>query len=446
MSAWVLFHPLDVVTFRDGRPFTTGMTATAHTTLPRPTSTGGALRAVFGVNPLRIAGPVLVRTGGPRARVLLPAPADLVVDDGVPRRLCSPGSSESSESPGPPGSPGDAGGLGRRAGGPSGVDTGAEPFLPAGVASDLDFRPTGPHGPGGARSTVSGEFPESGERAGSGEFPAVGPGRFEFLAGTGEPSGAYLPADVISRYLDGDSSRALEHLEASGASAAEASGAGARQREPLVRESRLGIARHARSSRDGAGRTTLPGFLYQADFWRPSESGYGNTAGSAGVAFGCRVWFDSAVPPSASTMVRLGGEARQAAVTVVPEGAGTGLPALPTAPRRFPGGRVLLYLATPAVFRDGWLPEIPNGAKLRGACTLGPEVITGLDGGTRRARPLRWAVAAGSVYFLEFDDPARAELFARQTHGQCLPQALDRGHPTDWMRTVGFGLCLVGRW
>ncbi|WP_131765447.1 type III-B CRISPR module-associated Cmr3 family protein [Candidatus Protofrankia californiensis] len=388
-SAWVLFHPLDVVTFRDGRPFTTGMTATAHTTLPRPTSTGGALRTVFGSNPLRITGPVLVRTGGPRARVLLPAPADLVVDDRVPRRL------RLHEHPG--------------------EDAGADLFLPAGVESDLDFR-------------------------------AAEPGGLGFLTGAGEPSGAYLSSEALTGYLDGDPSRALEHLEASaaGTSAAGTSSAGGRRQEPLVRESRLGIARHARSSRDGAGRTTLPGFLYQADFWRPSETGDGNATGSAGVAFGCRVWFRSAVPEPVVTVVRLGGEARQAAVTVVSGGAG--LPALPKAPERFPDGRVLLYLATPAVFRDGWLPELPDGARLRGACTLGPEVITGIDGDSQRGRPLRWAVAAGSVYFLEFDDPAEAEVFARKAHGECLPQMQDRTGPKNWMRTVGFGLCLVGRW
>ncbi len=413
-SAWVLFHPLDVVTFRDGRPFTTGMTATAHTTLPRPTSTGGALRTVFGTSPLRITGPVLVRTGGPRTSVLLPAPADLVVDDGVPRRL------HRQEHPGEDG------------------DT--DLFLPAGVESDLSFPDGQPAGP-------------------------------SLLTGVGEPTGAYLSGEALAGYLGGDPSRALEHLAPSDAGASASAGRSrsqARSPGPLVRESRLGIARHPRSSRDGTGRTTVSGFLYQADFWRPAETGDAGVSGSAGVAFGCRVWFKNAVPEPVETVVRLGGEARQAAVTVVT--AGAGLPALPPAPTDFPGGRVLLYLATPAVFRDGWLPEIPAGATLRAACTPAPEVIAGIDGDSQRVRPLRWAAAAGSVYFLEFDDPAEAALFAAKTHGACLPQAEDgippkdraqltgRAHakdrihpkdwirPKDWMRTAGFGLCLVGRW
>ncbi|SNQ49703.1 hypothetical protein FRACA_3640001 [Frankia canadensis] len=72
---------------------------------------------------------------------------------------------------------------------------------------------------------------------------------------------------------------------------------------------------------------------------------------------------------------------------------------------------------------------------------VGPEVIAGVSGASGRGRPLRWAVGAGSVYHLRFDDDGAAAVrWARDVHGRCLPQA------EEWMTTVGFGMCLVGRW
>ena len=388
---WVLFQPLDVVTFRDGRSFTAGTTASARTTLPRPTSTGGALTAVFGDRPDRIAGPVLASVDPDGARLVLPVPADLVVDrDGLPHRLH-------------PDMP---------------VD------LPAGVAVSCDLDASG-----------------------------VG-ATFRLLGGGGKPAPGALGGDAVAGYLRGEPERALAAVAAAEPAA-------------LVRERRLGLARHSRGAADGRGRTAVTGFLYVGEFWRARADA------EARLGFACRVWFDRAAPTPVARIVRLGGEGRQARVRVLPDATvdppagqagpssavGTGVavgdgtsggrsPALavPDRPDGFPGGQVLLYLATPAVFPDGWLPAGIDGADLVAACTAGPEAVAGWapdpDGppGGGRPRPVRWAVGAGSVYFLRFGDEDAARVFARRFHGRCLPQA------QDWLRTVGFGMCLVGVW
>jgi CRISPR-associated protein Cmr3 len=311
---------------------------------------------------------------------LLPAPADLVVDrDRGPARL-RPGDWQTGAAPG--------GGSAVTVGGVP-----AEEELPPGVRSDL---PGGPAGPA------------------------------ELVAGRGDPLTISLDADLLERYLAADVTDVLEELAA-----------GAPEPE-LVREVRLGIARHARSAGDGAGRTTIAGFLYQSEFWRPAAEVVAGPDGAvAGVSFGCRVMFDGPVPVPRSSMVRLGGEGRQASVTV--RGAGAGAPRLPD-PQDVSDGRLLLYLATPAVFPGGWRPPLPDGCALVAACTSGPEVISGIDGTTGRGRPLRWAVGAGSVYYLRFEDSTAASRYAADVHGECLEQA------EEWMRTVGFGMCLVGRW
>jgi CRISPR type III-B/RAMP module-associated protein Cmr3 len=350
--AWVLFQALDVLTFRDGRPFMTGMTSTARTTLPRPTSTGGALNRVFGCSPREVAGPVLVSLLPP-STALLPAPLDLVVDGQTGHRLH-------------PDAP-----------------------VPAGVVTDLSDR---------------GRLED-----------------FQLLGGEGEPSPRLLDAGSVSAYLDGRPEPALDVLTSTAGEA------------PLVKERRLGLARHERSV-PGAGRTAVPGFLYLAEFWRPA------VRYEEHLWFGCRVWFDDRVPETVTGVVPLGGESRQSRVMVVADEEASGALRLPAPPTVFPDGRLLLYLATPAIFPDGWLPPPAPGLTVNGACVAGPQPITGWSPADQAARPLRWSVDAGSVYFLTFDEPAAAQRFAERYHGRCLPQA------ERWMRTVGFGMCLVGRW
>ena len=123
-------------------------------------------------------------------------------------------------------------------------------------------------------------------------------------------------------------------------------------------------------------------------------------------------------PPS-GTVIALGGEGRRAAVT--PEGD------LPNWPRFHPhGDGALLILTTPALF-GGWGPQ---GAKLLAAAVAGHEAVSGWDLARGGPKPNRFAVPAGSVYFLQ--------------PGSAAPASGGLGAPED--AALGWGSYLQGSW
>ena len=114
--------------------------------------------------------------------------------------------------------------------------------------------------------------------------------------------------------------------------------------------------------------------------------------------------------------------------------------------------RIRMTLATPAIWRGGWLPQwaksggvVPSTTvklKLVGACLPRWRPISGfsLEAGRRGPKPVRWMAPAGSTYFF-------------RTDGQNVDQLADL-----WLRPVGdsdqigqdqrdgFGLALWGIW
>jgi CRISPR-associated protein Cmr3 len=192
---------------------------------------------------------------------------------------------------------------------------------------------------------------------------------------------------------------------------------------PWRTERRVGLARD--------GRIAIEGMLYSAEHLRP--------VGRIGFGALC---VDAPAGALAET-VRLGGEGRRAQVH---ECVGAAAPALPGPPDSFPDGRLLLYLATPAVFVEGWRPSEGDlgGGRLISAAVAGPHPIAMArpdhrTGGVADKRII-WTVAPGSVYFLVFDSETAARAAGEKWHGTALPQA------DDTLRTAGFGLALVGRW
>lgn len=344
-EAWVVLYPLDVVEFRDGRPFSAGVDSSARTTLPRPTSTAGAIGAAFGQEPDSVEGPLLF--DATRNTLLFPAPADVVLNGRELVRLDPHGAA-------------------------------AE-----GVVTDLDRQADTPDG-------------------------FVAPG------GHGDAVDALLDRSTMERYLAADAT-VLQTIDRARSLPL---------RELVLTEPRTGLARD--------GRVARTGMLYTAEFLRFDHNhDYG---------FACRVIFDGRAVPPAASMVRLGGEARQAEVVVIPGGA-PGAPDLPPAPAATEiGTRVLLHLVTPAIFTCGWVPDGVEGTAVRSACVEGPEVAASWLSGAANPMPAEWAVRAGSVYFLEFASDEAARSFVGAYHGRCLPQATKR------LRTAGFGMCLTGRW
>ncbi|KXK59007.1 hypothetical protein AWW66_26620 [Micromonospora rosaria] len=199
---------------------------------------------------------------------------------------------------------------------------------------------------------------------------------------------------------------------------------------PWVWERRVGLARDdARTARDG--------MLYSVEHLRPAVDA---SFDGFGFAVGCV----SAPPHQLRETVPLGGEGRRATVHDWTDAGDLGpLPAAPADVHT----RVLLYLATPAVFGDGWRPAADDlrGARLVAAAVGGPQpVAMGRPDprtGELHARRLVWAAPAGSVYFLDFDgDAAAAREAVERWHGHAFAQS------DETLRTAGFGLTLTGRW
>jgi CRISPR type III-B/RAMP module-associated protein Cmr3 len=191
---------------------------------------------------------------------------------------------------------------------------------------------------------------------------------------------------------------------------------------PWETERRVGLA----LDEDGTASESM---LYSAEHLRPIDG--------MGFAVCCIGGPDAALVDT----VPLGGRGRCAQVHDA-----VATLALPEPATHAPGGRLLLYLATPAVFTDGWRPDLSRwaSARLAAAAVGDVQVIatataqraTGAVGSGR----LMWAVPAGSVYYLEFDSERAALDAAAELNRSTLPQA------SDALATAGFGFALTGSW
>jgi CRISPR-associated protein Cmr3 len=100
-------------------------------------------------------------------------------------------------------------------------------------------------------------------------------------------------------------------------------------------------------------------------------------------------------------------------------------------------GRFKLYLETPAIFKKGYLPELPVKAALLTAAVYGYDNVGGFDMKLRRPKPMRRAVKSGSVYYYELienSDENRSAILA--LHGTSI---------SDYSREDGFGICYIGK-
>jgi CRISPR-associated protein Cmr3 len=225
----------------------------------------------------------------------------------------------------------------------------------------------------------------------------------------------WLPADQLAGYLAGTLPAAM------GTPQWELNLA-----DPLHPELRVGLAREADHS-------AKEGYLYQATHLRPERDW----------AFAVGCVFPAGWDRQATGPIPFGGRGRLADVETA-----NGIE-LPAPLSSFPGGRVLVYLATPAIWPSestgpgGWRIPVPEGAELVAAATGEPEPVATTTPGPRWKdnRVLRWAVPAGSVYLLQFADDGRATDWATEVHGTTYGREAD-----DRLRTAGFGLVLTGVW
>jgi CRISPR type III-B/RAMP module-associated protein Cmr3 len=228
-------------------------------------------------------------------------------------------------------------------------------------------------------------------------------------AGPVKPVDGWLPSDVLSQYLAGGlpspTGTQVKKL---------------RPETPLRPEPRVGLARQP-------DRQLRNGYLYLATHLRPED----NWAFMAEFEF-TPDWSRVAAGP-----VPLGGRSRLADVESAPK------VAWPDRPKTFKEGRLLVYLATPALWPDGWRLPVPPDVQVVAAAVGEPEPVatTSPRLGWEEHRMLRWAVPAGSVYLLQFIDNEAAASWAAVHHAQAYGLA-DR----DPLRTVGFGVILTGVW
>lgn len=222
--------------------------------------------------------------------------------------------------------------------------------------------------------------------------------------GSGEAAGGWWETAELEAYLaDGDVS-------------------GDTVSAPWEIERRVGLAL-------GEDRTAAEGMLYSAEHLRPAER--------LGLAVCC---VGGPNKPLAAT-VPLGGRNRSAQVhdDIDP-------PDLPGPAVRAPEGRLLLYLATPAVFSGGWQPDLSEWASAglvtavvgepQVIATATPQRATGAVGGGW----LMWAAPAGSVYYVKFGTEQAALDAAGALSRRTLPQAAEA------LATAGFGYAFTGSW
>jgi len=193
------------------------------------------------------------------------------------------------------------------------------------------------------------------------------------------------------------------------------------------REPRLGIGV------DSLAKKTVEGMLYQVEFVRLQEN------------VGLLVEF-SGVSLILPGTLQIGGEARAARYALSP----TGIDLSQTQRLTSDGKplRLKMYLASPTFFGRGWLPQAIDPHTLSGnwrgielkliaAALHKPQSIGGRDLARRDVqRPMKRAVAAGSVYFWETSASAR-DVFA-SFDGQCVSDGPEA--------QIGFGLCYTGGW
>lgn len=202
--------------------------------------------------------------------------------------------------------------------------------------------------------------------------------------------------------------------------------------ELFKREARFGV------QIDSHPKRRMEGNLYQIEFMRLRED-VGLLVEVNGLSL------------HQSGLLQLGGESRAARYESI-----TANLDLPTDGRLSTSNQPLrfkLYFATPAIFKQGWLPEavmlqasddyIGNWqgleVKLLAAALGRAQPIGGRDISQKdKQRIIQRAVPAGSVYFLEvLDSYHNAQDVLTAFDGKCV---------SDVDAQIGFGLCYVGGW
>lgn len=134
-----------------------------------------------------------------------------------------------------------------------------------------------------------------------------------------------------------------------------------------------------------------------------------------------------------STFMRLGGEGKLAAFDNLKKN--IDLFKIEKDTIRLKQGEFKLYLSTPAIFKNGWMPDLKKLGKVDLiAAALGkPQHIGGFDMALNRPKPMLKAVPAGSVYYFRTTEPS--DKLLEKLQGQSI---------SDFFPEQGFGIAYIG--
>ena len=218
-------------------------------------------------------------------------------------------------------------------------------------------------------------------------------------------------------------------------------------------EKRVGIALTA-------DRNAESGHLYATEFLRLKEQ--------SGLQRGFVIQTNVVSLPEQG-LLKLGGEGRAARYTCLPDNEPQDwLSLLNGKDKKDIKAKVVknkffkLYLATPALFAQGWLPDFIDpqtltikqdsllaqrqfDVRLVSAAVGKPLSIGGWDLARQRPKPMYKAVPGGSVYFFECLAGDMAELF-ELFHGSMVLQQASSLDDLAQLAAIGYGFTLVGTW
>lgn len=191
-------------------------------------------------------------------------------------------------------------------------------------------------------------------------------------------------------------------------------------KEFIEKETKLGIARN------NSTRTSEEGQLYRMEMVRPAK--YDGTALSFWIAY-------SGITPLTETWLRMGGDKK--ATHLIATGEVERVIDQPV----FANDETCfkIYLATPALFENGWYPKIIDNKELTLlAASIGkPLPLGGFDMKERRPKPMLKAVPAGSVYYVKASDPEKMNAWVQNIHGHSISEY--------YMAQQGFGTAFIGK-
>lgn len=184
--------------------------------------------------------------------------------------------------------------------------------------------------------------------------------------------------------------------------------------------------------RDDITRTTAnTGQLYQIRMIRPENKNQ--------EMIGFLIDYEGIKLQESQGILKLGGEGKLVTYDHVDS---LNIPTIPMP--LIKGNKIIMYVATPAIFKEGWAPKAlfnEFSIQIQTAAIGRYHSFGGWDIVNRKPKPMFRAIPAGSVYYLYSDDVVKLNEFVDQFHGKALthPISIPKGYNKEGFGIVYFG-------